>query len=105
MTRDPLAGTLELGVYRNTAEAATAVTSGLRATANDAGGGKYWMSTAKTKTNDLVQGGFYASTAAYAAFDFGIGYEPAGAAGPDTFTNQIYSRFAATTETVRFVQR
>ncbi len=105
LARDPLAGTTELGVYRNTAEAATAVTSAVVATSADAGGGKYWISTAKTKTNGLTQGGFYASTVANAVFDFRIGYEPSGASGPDTFTNQVYAGFAAVDESVRFVRR
>ena len=105
LARDPLAGTIELGVYRNSAEAASAVTSAVVATSADGGGGKYWISTAKAKTNDLTQGGFYASTSAYAVFDFRIGYEPGSAAGPDTFTNQVYSGFAAVDEAVRFVRR
>lgn len=107
LSRDPLAGSIELGVYRNSAEGATAVTSAVVATSADAGtgGGKYWISTAKTKTNDLTQGGFYASTAANAVFDFRIGYEPPSASGPDTFTNQVYAGFAAVDESVRFLRR
>lgn len=94
----------EMGVYRNTAEAATAITSGLRATSNDAAGGKYWMATSLAKTNVLTQGGFYA-TAAVNEFDFALGYEPPSATGPDTFTNQVYAYFAPLDESVGFARR
>lgn len=94
----------ELGLYRNTAEAATAVTSGIRATSADAQGGKFWMCTSLGKTNDLTQGGFYVSSAVN-EFDWAVGYEPPSAAGPDTFTNQIYGYFGPLDETVGFARR
>ena len=94
----------QMGVYRNSAEAATAITSGIRATSADAQGGKYWISTSLAKTNDLTQGGFYVSSAVN-DFDFAIGYEPPSASGPDTFTNQVYSYFGPLDETVVVARR
>lgn len=94
----------EMGVYRNTAEAATAITSGLRATSNDAAGGKYWMATSLAKTNNLTQGGFYVASNVN-DFDFAIGYEPPSAGTLDTFTNQVYAYFAPLDESVGFSRR
>lgn len=94
----------ELGVFRTSAEAATAHTSGIHATSADAAGHKYILTTSKTKTNDLTNGGMYVATSVQ-VFPFMIGYEPSGASGPDTFTNQVYSWFAATREYVRFSRR
>lgn len=105
VTRDPETGTEAIGIYRNTAEAATAHTSGVHATAADAQGGKYVLTTSFTKTNDLTQGGFYVSAGATTAIDFMVGYEPGSAAGPDTFTNQVYSYLAPTDELVGFSRR
>lgn len=64
-------------VQRDTAEASTAVTGGIRATANDASGNRFAMFTPVAKTNDLVQGGFTTNAAA-TAFAFGIGLAVAG---------------------------
>lgn len=105
VSRDPETGTEAIGIYRNTAEAATAHTSGVHATAADAQGGKYVLTTSFTKTNDLTQGGFYVSAGATTAIDFMVGYEPGSAAGPDTFTNQVYSYLAPTDELVGFSRR
>lgn len=93
-----------LGIGRNTAEAAATHTSGLHANAADAAGGKYVMSTPVAKGNDTTQGAFWPTTNA-PVFPFMIGYEPPSAAGPDTFTNQVYAYFAATTESQRLVRR
>lgn len=93
-----------LGIGRNTAEAAATHTSGLHANAADAAGGKYVMSTPVAKGNDTTQGAFWPTTNA-PVFPFMIGYEPSGAAGPDTFTNQVYAYFAAVTERQAPVQR
>lgn len=93
-----------IGVGRNTAEAATGHTSGLHATAADAAGGKYTISTSVAKGDDTTQGGFWATTQA-TVFPFMIGYEPPAAAGPDTFTNQTYSWFANVNERQYLVQR
>lgn len=104
VARDPGPGTVELGVYRNTAEAAAAFTGGVRADAPDAAG-YYWLATSKTKTNDLTQGGFRASTVAGSVFDFAIGFAVTGAATPDTVTSQVYSYFGPLDETVGFASR
>lgn len=97
-----------LGIFRNTTEAGTAHTSGVHATAADAGtgGGKYVL-TSPTATNvDTTNGGI---SQGYGPspnlFQFMVGYEPPSAAGPDTFTNQVYAYFAATTESQRLVRR
>ena len=105
VTRDTETGTEAIGIYRNTAEAATAHTSGVHATAADAQGGKYVLTTSFAKTNDLTQGGFYVSAGAATAVDFMVGYEPGTPAGPDTYTNQVYSYFAPTDELVGFSRR
>lgn len=91
-----------LGIVRNTTEAATAHTAGIHATAADAAGHKYVLNTSASKTDDLTEGGFYVTAS---PLPFQIGYEPASATGPDTFTNQTYSYLAATTEQVRFGRR
>lgn len=94
----------EMGVYRNSAEAATAVTSGIRATSVDAASGYYWMATSLAKTNGLTQGGFYVSSAVN-EMDFAIGYAPPSASGPDTVTNQVYAYFAPLDEAVGVARR
>lgn len=94
------------GIYRNTAEAASGHTGGVHATAADAAGGKFLLNSVAstgTRVNDLTQGGFYVG--ANDPMPFQVGYEPSGASGPDTFTNQTYSWFAATTERVTLNQR
>lgn len=94
----------ELGLYRNTAEAATAHTGGVHATSADAQGGKYVLNTALGKTNDLTQGGFR-TTSTIGPFNFQIGYEPPSAATIDDFTRQTYAWFAALDETVGVARR
>ena len=94
----------EMGIYRNTAEAATAHTSGLHATSADAQGGKYTLTTSLAKTNGLTQGGFYAN-AAVNALDFQIGYEPPSAQTVDNFTNQTYAYMAPLDESVGVARR
>lgn len=94
------------GIYRNTNEAGTTHTSGVHATAADAGtgGGKYVL-TSPTATNvDTTIGGLAQGTGVN-TFQFMVGYEPSGAAGPDTFTNQVYAYFAAVNERQSVVQR
>lgn len=105
ITRDTETGTESIGIYRNSAEASTAHTAGLHATSADAQGGKFYLNTSFTKTNDLTQGGFYVTAGAATAVDFQVGYEPASASGPDTFTNATYSYFAPTDEMVGFARR
>lgn len=94
----------QMGIYRNSAEAATAHTAGLHATSADAQGGKYILNTSLAKTNDLTQGGFYVSSAVN-DFDFQIGYEPGTPATIDDFTRQTYSYFAPLDETVIVARR
>jgi len=94
----------QMGLYRNTTEASTAVTSGMRATAADADAGYYWIATSLAKTNDLTNGGFYVSSAVN-EFDFAIGWALDAASGPDTVTNQVYSYFAPLDEGVGFATR
>ncbi len=98
------ASALTLGLGRNTAEASTTHTSGLHATAADAAGGKYILTSSVAVGKDHTQGAIWASTAA-TMFPFMIGYEHSGASGIDTFTNQVYSYMAATNESVRFARR
>ena len=94
----------QMGIYRSSAEAATAVTSGLRANVADASSGYYWLATSLAKTNDLTQGGFYVSSAVN-DFDFAIGYGLGAATGPDTVTNQVYAYFGPLDETVVAARR
>ena len=94
----------QMGIYRNSAEAATAHTGGVHATSADAQGGKYLLNTALSKTNDLTQGGFYVSSAVN-DFDFQIGYEPGTPATIDDFTRQTYSYLGPTDETVVVARR
>lgn len=94
----------EMGVYRNTTEAATTFTSGIRANAADAQSGYYWLATSLAKTNDLTNGGFYVSSAVN-EFDFAIGWALGSASTPDTVTSQVYSYFAPLDEGVGFATR
>lgn len=94
----------EMGIYRNTAEASTAFTGGIRATSVDANSGYYWIATSLAKTNDLTDGGFYVSSAVN-DFDFAIGYALSAATGPDTVTNQVYGYFAPLDETTVVARR
>lgn len=72
-------------VRRDTAEAATAVSpSGIRATANDAGGNRFVMFTPHTKTNDLVNGGFTMTPAGGCSFVIGSEIGGSGSTGIDT---------------------
>lgn len=99
---------VSFGIQRNTAEAGSTHTSGVHATAADAGtgGGKYIL-TSPTATNvDTTQGGITQGTGpAPDKFQFMVGYEPPSAGVPDTFTNQVYAYFAAVNESVRFGRR
>lgn len=93
-----------LGIQRNTAEAGATHTSGVHANAADAQGGKYILTsptatTVETTTGSIIQG------TGVNLFQFMIGYEPGSATGPNTFTNQVYSYFAAVEETVGVARR
>lgn len=93
-----------LGVFCSTVEAAATHTSGIHANIADAAGTKYILTTSLAKTNDLTNGGLYVAYTSQ-TLPFMIGREPGSASGPDTYTNQVWSWFAPTDETVRFVRR
>lgn len=95
--------TTTFGLYRNSAEAATALTGGVRATSNDADSIRYVLGVTGSKTNDLTQGGFYAAAAN--AVGFMIGADVSSGSAPNDYTTLLASYFAATREQVRFVQR
>lgn len=77
------------GVRRETAEAATAATGGLAATANDASGNRYVLASVLGTTKDAVNGGL--SSGSGTTFDFGIGSAigGSGAASGDTTTDVL----------------
>lgn len=92
----PVAGsTGTCGVYRDTAEAATNLTGGIRATSNDIQGNRYVIATPQARTNNLTQGEFVQSSAA-GRFFFAIGSEIAGssAASDDAAQALIYQYHA-----------
>lgn len=89
-------------VKRSTAEAATSITGGLRATSDDAGGNRYMLASATATTKDTTNGQIALPSAA-ATLAFGIGSEIGGstAAAPDQATgtrNMIEQYFAAQAE-------
>lgn len=92
-------------VARATNEAATAITGGIRATANDASGNRYVLAAAQATTNDVVNGKI--TSGSVTAYDFMIGSEVAGsgATGGATAQNQIYQWICAQSETYRLVGR
>lgn len=95
-----------LGVRRSSTEAGTSHTSGVHATSADAGtgGGKYILTSPTATTVDTTVGGIRQGTGVN-TFQFMAGYEPSGASGANTFTNQVYSYFAAVDETMRMARR
>lgn len=97
---------LAYGVFRASVEAATALTGGIRATSNDAGGNRYVLATPSAKTNDLTNGGFYLSSNA-TSLTFVIGMEVGGssATNDETAQNQVYQYMAARSHTLRYVGR
>ena len=72
-----LATAVALKVMLATAEAGTAFTGGVRATADDAGGNRYVIGSAKTHTADTTTGGL--SIASGTVLDFFLGSEIGGA--------------------------
>ena len=94
------------GVFRASVEAATAITGGIRAISNDAGGNRYVLSTPSAKTNDLTNGGMYLSSNA-TSLNFMIGMEVGGssATNDETAQNQVYQYMAARSHTLRYVGR
>ena len=103
VVRGFLASTADVkwGVEASTAEAATALTGGIRATANDANGNRYVLSSPQAVTNDLTQGGFE-TTATATTFSFAAGFELDGSGAPavDAAQALIYQYMAAHAERV-----
>lgn len=93
-------------VARDSAEAATALTGGIRATSNDGGGNRFVLASPQATTNDLVNGRI-TSSAGVTAYDFMIGSEVTGtsATGQATAQNQVYQYMCAQSETYRVVGR
>ena len=100
----------QCGLWRDVVEAATAITFGsltkgaIRATSNDAGGGRYVMVNAGGLSNDLVNGRLVSGGS---LIDFGIGYEVggSGAVAPDDATSLARQYFTSQSETSRVVLR
>lgn len=89
------------GVECVTAEAATALTGGIRATSDDANGNRFVLSSPQAVTNDLTQGGF-ALTAGATTFSYAAGLELNGssAATNDAAQALVYQYMAAHSERV-----
>lgn len=88
------------------AEAATAITGGIRATSNDAAGNRFVMYTPSAKSNDLVNGTF-TKTAAATSWPFALGLERGGSGAATDFTVAAMSNdyFGAYTEAQTIVGR
>ncbi len=76
------------GIKRGTAEAATALTGGIRATSNDASGNRYLLSIPLATTNDLVNGKVNPTATAYRTLA-GIGCEVGGTGAAGNFVAQL----------------
>jgi hypothetical protein len=88
---------LAAGIAVTTAEAATAVTGGVEATAADASGNKYRAYTPLAKTNDLVQGGFRCtSLTVTSGFPWGIGTNIANSIALYYFTAAAFTQLPTT---------
>jgi hypothetical protein len=89
-------------IARDSVEACTALTGGIRATSNDASGNRFFLGSAEAATNDLTNGKI--TSGSLAAFNFVIGSEVGGTT-PSYFTaqNHLYQYFAAQSETYRMV--
>lgn len=94
------------GIKRTAVEAATGITGGIRATANDASGNRYVLSTPVAFTSDLVNGSLRATSSANRVF-LGIGSEVggSGASSPFTAQVQVYRFIGQAFETNRVVGR
>lgn len=92
-------------VVRSTAEASTAGTGFISATANDANGHRFYMGSATTLTTDVVNGGL--SKAATVTFDVVIGLVVGGGAPAtgDSATNLMAQYIGAPSESVQGVVR
>ena len=78
------------GLGMTTAEAATAITGGIRATSNDAAGNRYVIAVSQAATNDLTQGAVV-KTASATSSNCMIGFELDGSSSvaPNTAQNII----------------
>lgn len=92
-----------LKIVRSAAEAATASTGYLVATAADGAGNKYIIGSARSFTNDLVNGGI--SKAATAVLDAFIAVVVTAAAAGDTAADLFKHYLGAPSETVQGVRR
>lgn len=95
-----------LGIRRTAAEAATAVTGGLRATANDSDGNRMLLLSSRLLgTTDTATP--YISKASVTQFDFAVGHEVDGSAAVagDTAADLLNQMLAAGRESVRLVSR
>lgn len=93
-----------LGVVRTAAEAATAVTGGLYATAADADGNRFVMGSTRTVT--AATGTAAISKASVTSFDFFLGHEfGATPATGDAFADLLAQYIASSGERVRVVRR
>ena len=94
------------GIKADSTTACTAVTGGIRATSNDAGGNRFILASPAAFTSDLVNGSVRLTSASARGL-FGIGCEVggSGAASPYTAAAQILRFFGPVHETVRVVGR
>lgn len=92
-----------LKLVRATAEATTAFTGYLRATAADANGHKFVVGSTRTFTADNVNGGL--SKAATPTLDAYVAIEPSGAATGDQAAQLFAQYLGAASETVKGVRR
>lgn len=94
-----------LGIARTAAEAATAVTGGIRATANDVDGNRFVMGSSKTTTNVLTTASI--SDLGVTVFDFFLGAELNGstAQAGDTFADMLSQYLGTTGDRTRAVSR
>lgn len=94
-----------LGVTRTAAEAATAVTGGLRATSVDGFGARFLMGSSRTLTTTTATASIAASAAAV-AFDFFLGHEVTGSPTTgDAFADLLAQYLGTNGEQTRVVVR
>ena len=94
------------GIQLQTVEAATAITGGIRATANDGSGHRYVMACPLAYTSDLANGRLsVAASTSVTPFMFGYEIGGSGSGGDLTAQQQIYQYMAARSHTVRAVSR
>ena len=80
--------TADLGMKAGSAAAATAITGGIRRTADDANGNRFVICSQGAFTSDLVNGGLYLTAAAASgAIGFGLEYDGTVAAPPNRATD------------------